>query len=105
MLSKGLDSGDMLFHALPGFEEDPFDLGMRAVKSAHKGLIDNLKSGKLSSFKKMKQDKADEIKYTKNIEFNDDVALDYLNNPPSAEEIKQVLDNRKSEEFLNPFIY
>ncbi len=105
MLSKGLDSGDMLFHALPDFENDPFDLGMRAVKSAHKGLVDNLKTGSLSSYNRVKQDKSKELRYTKNIEFDDDVASDYLNNLPTEDEIRNSIQNRNVEKFLNPFVY
>lgn len=105
MLSKGLDSGDMLFHALPDFEKNPFDLGMRAVKSAHKGLIDNLKSGELSKFKKVPQDKSKEIRYTRNSEFNDQVASDYLDNPPLHSEVLNKIENRDLSKFLNPYIF
>mgnify|MGYP000945522013 CR=1 FL=1 len=105
MLSKGLDSGEMLFHALPKFEENPFDLGMRAVKSAHKGLTENLKTGNLSKFRRIPQDKSKELRYTKNIEFNDTVAADYLSNPTKTSEISDIILNRDIENFLNPFIY
>jgi len=105
MLSKGLDSGEMLFHALPSYEEDLFDLGMKAVKSAHKGLIENLKTGNLSKFKKVAQDKTLELCYKRNADFDDAVASDYLNNPASAEDIKNVLSNRDNSKFLNPFVY
>ena len=44
MLSKGLDSGDMLFHALPSFEENPFDYTMKSVKAAHLGLVNYIKN-------------------------------------------------------------
>ena len=105
MLSKGLDSGDMLFHALPSFEGDMFDLGMRAVKSAHLGLVQNLKEGTILEFDKVKQDKSTEIRYTKNAAFNDAVAADYLKNPPTKDNIENSLKNRDLSKFLNPFVY
>src|SRR3954447_26108932 len=47
LLSKGLDSGPMLFHALPKpAVVDPFVYGMRAVRAAHLGVVEYLKSGK-----------------------------------------------------------
>ena len=105
MLSKGLDSGDMLFHALPDFENDPFDLGMRAVKSAHKGLVENLKTGKLSDFSRVIQDKSKELRYTKNIDFDDQVASDYLNNLATKDDLRNSISNRTYENFLHPFVY
>ncbi|PCJ84100.1 MAG: hypothetical protein COA57_09930 [Flavobacteriales bacterium] len=105
MLSKGLDSGEMLFHALPDFEENLFDLGMRAVKSAHKGLVENLKTGNLSKFKRVQQDKSKELRYTRNIEFDDNVAADYLSNPSIKSDVFNAILNRNNEKFLNPFIY
>jgi methionyl-tRNA formyltransferase len=105
MLSKGLDSGDMLFHALPDFEKNPFDLGMRAVKSAHTGLVENLKTGKLSDFSRTAQDKSKELRYTKNSDFGDEVASDYLNNLPNKDDLQNSISNRNYEKFLNPFVY
>ena len=105
MLSKGLDSGDMLFHALPSFEADPFDLGMKAVKSAHKGLIENLKNGNLANFSREPQNKMAELRYTKNAQFDDAVAEDYLQNLPAESQLSHTIANRDMKKFLNPFIY
>jgi len=105
MLSKGLDSGDMLFHALPNIEQNPFDLGMRAVKSAHKGLVENIANGNLKKFTKVKQDKKLEYRYTKNKDFTDEVAKGYLDNLPSIIDIEKSLSQRDMKKFLNPFIY
>lgn len=78
-LSRGLDSGTMLFHALPERDAvDPFVLGMRAVRAAHNGLIDSIKSGELPGLDPVLQDRAQEIRYTRNADFDDAVAQDYL---------------------------
>ena len=78
LLSKGLDSGDILFHALPAPMKDPFDLGMRAVLSAHTSLAYAIKDGSIYSYEPVKQDKSMQIRYTRNKDFTDEVALDYL---------------------------
>ena len=80
MLSKGLDSGDMLFHCVPKlFKDDSlFDFTMRSVAAAHKGLIEAIISGKIFLMTKVKQDKTLEIRCTKNADFTDSVAREYL---------------------------
>ncbi len=105
LLSKGLDSGDMLFHALPSFTENPFDLGMKAVKSAHTALIEYIKTGEIDNFIPVPQNKLSQIRYTKNKDFNDIVAKEYINNLPSSTEIKMALNNADKSKYLHPFMY
>ena len=51
MLGRGLDSGDMLYHALPQPEEiDPFVLGMKAVKAAHNSLVQRIANGAIFDY-------------------------------------------------------
>ncbi len=101
MLSKGLDSGAMLFHALPQPTENAFDLGMMAVKSAHKGLIQYITDDKIKDIKPVTQDKSLEIRYTRNTDFDDNVALEYLNNLPTKEEILEAYKNIDESRYLN----
>lgn len=105
LLSRGLDSGDMFFHALPKPTERAFDLGMRAVQSAHKGLMTYLQNGLLKTMPPVPQDPSLEIRYTRNSDFTDDVAQDYLKKMPSKKEIHEALSKRDTSKFLNPFIY
>lgn len=105
MLSKGLDSGDMLYHALPKADfYYPFDLGMEAVKAAHKSLVYMIESGKIAEIKRVKQDDSLEIRYTRNADFTDTAALAYLRRLPSQEQIFHNLENRDLSKFLNPYI-
>jgi hypothetical protein len=105
MLSKGLDSGDMLFHAFPKVEAiDPFILGMKSVKSAHESLVEYIQTGAIKTFTPVIQNKELEIRYTRNKDFNDDVAKDYLNNLPSVNDIKIKMEHRYNHSFLNPYI-
>lgn len=104
LLSKGLDSGNILFHALPEHADEPFLLGMKAVKSAHKGLIEKLKRGTLNNAEAVLQDKSLEIRYTRDSDFTDDVANDYLNNLSSAQKFLDKVYSRNLEKFVRPFL-
>ncbi|MGG3838410.1 formyltransferase family protein [Paenibacillus thiaminolyticus] len=105
MLSKGLDSGDMLFHAFPRAEViDPFVIGMKAVKAAHDSLIEYISTGKINEFTPVKQEKKHEIRYTRNRDFTDEVAQKYLQNSPDPQFIKDKLESRDLTQFLNPYV-
>ena len=105
LLSKGLDSGDILYHALPKPEHiNPFVLGMKAVKVAQDSLVDRIKTGEIFTYSPIKQDKSKEIKYTKNMHFNDDVAKEYLDNLFTEQEIFEKLNNRDMSLLIKPYI-
>lgn len=80
MLSKGLDSGDMLFHCLPKYinGDSPFDFTMRSVAAAHKGLSEGLLEGDLLNRPRIKQTKEQEVRYTRNSDFTDSIAKEFL---------------------------
>ena len=79
-LSKGLDSGPMLFHCLPILQEGdtPFDFTMRSVKIAHDALCSRLGDSTLFTMEAEVQDKAQEVRYSRKREFNDEVAREFL---------------------------
>lgn len=105
LLSKGLDSGEMLFHAVPEVQKvAPFVLGMMAVRAAHNGLISVLQSGEIKSMVEVRQDRELEIRYTRNSDFTDEVAMDYLQNAPTEKEVYEKLKNRNLSELLKPHI-
>lgn len=104
LLSRGLDSGPILFHAIPSDEAtDGFLLGMRAVKAAHDGLLHYLSSDQLDSLTPIKQDRSLEYRYTRNVDFTDEVAQSYLANEMSPLEISAAIRARVTDRFLNPF--
>lgn len=105
LLGKGLDSGNMLYHALPKAEEaDPFVLGMKAVKVAHESLVSRIGSGEIFSYKEILQDKSKEYRYTRNADFTDDVAKEYLENLFLPIQIKTKLEKRDLNMLVKPFI-
>lgn len=104
-LGRGLDSGDILYHAFPPVKDaDGFTLGMLAVKSAHESLVQNIKDGRLWTYKPIIQNKEKEIRYTRNRDFTDEVAGKYLNNMSSSSFIKDKCSNRDLRMFVKPFI-
>jgi len=105
LLTSGLDSGPILFHALPPTEAiEPFLLGMRAVRAAHEGLVRALGDGKLAAMLPAEQDKTRELRYSRNVEFTDEVAAEYLGRLPSPQTIRQSLEARNMMDFVRPFV-
>lgn len=104
-LTKGLDSGPMLFHTLPKAENiSPFVLGMKAVKVAHDGLVDVLSKNKINQIEPVPQNRKDEIFYSKKTDFTDQVAQDFLDNPISNEAVNQKIKNRDLSKFYNAYV-
>jgi hypothetical protein len=105
LLTAGLDSGPMLFHALPPAEPtEPFALGMRAVQAAQQALVARLASGEISGFDPISQDKSQQHRYTRNADFTDAVAEAYLASLPSAADIGATLAARDLSRFVRPYV-
>lgn len=103
MLSKGLDSGDMLFHALPEIKKyQAFDIGMAAVKSAHDGLCKHIKEGSLYEIQPVSQARDSEIFYSRKSDFDVSVIKDFLENSPSSESIFNQLNSQDETMLLRP---
>ncbi len=103
LLSRGLDSGPMLFHALPKPAAiDPFLLGFHAVQAAHRALIESIKSGRLFSLKALPQNHDLEIRYSRHRDFTDEVAKEYLQRNLSAHDIDRMLKSRRERQLLEP---
>ena len=105
MLGKGLDSGDMLYHALSKAQEvDPFVLGMLSVKVAHESLVERIANKEIFTYEPIPQDRTRELKYTWNADFTDQVAKDYLENLLTPEQVKLKLEQRDITMLEKPFI-
>ncbi len=105
LLTEGLDSGPMLFHALPKAEAiDPFCLGMRAVQVAQQGLLERIESGELQQTEPVPQDKSLQLRYTRNAHFTDEAALEYLKHLPSPQAIEAALQSRDMSKFLRAYV-
>src|SRR5262245_11641848 len=105
LLSRGLDSGPILFHALPtSAKVDPFRLGMNAVAVAHSSLAQSLSCGELFSLDPVPQDRRLALRYTRNAEFTDAVAEQYLNSLMTPGQIEAILSARGTSSYVRPRI-
>lgn len=105
LLTKGLDSGPILFHALPGARSvDPFRLGFDAVRAAFDGFISNLASGKIWEYEAIAQNKGAEVRYSRNADFTDEVAAEFLSRLPTSDAIAARLRSRDIASFVRPYV-
>ena len=78
MLSKGLDSGPMLYHAMSNIKTNPFEYTMSTVKSAFHSIAERIKDGSIFKIKPAVQDKSKEVRYSKKSEFNEEIVQEYF---------------------------
>ena len=57
LLSKGLDNGPILFHAMSNLKTNPFEYTMSSVKSAFHSIAERIKDGSIFKIKALIQDK------------------------------------------------
>lgn len=103
LLTAGLDSGPMLFHAFPTpGEYEPFAYGMHAVRAAHDAVISRLRDASLLAMEPVAQNRSQELRYTRNADFTDAVAAEYLRRLPTPAQMHAALRQRDAGEFLRP---
>ena len=78
LLSKRLDGGAILYHALSEKISDPFLYTMSTVKSAFISLTNKIKDRSIFQIKNNMQDKSKEIRYSKTTEFTDEVIKEFM---------------------------
>lgn len=104
LLSKGLDSGPMLYHAIPRLENSsPFEFTMKAVEVAQRSLVERIANRQIFDFIPQSQDKEKEIRYTRNSDFTDSVAEEFLNRNLNNNDLVALLSKSKKPELLIPF--
>ena len=99
MLSKGLDSGAMLYHALSQIKNNPFEYTMSTVKSAFHSFADRVKDQSIFNIQPEIQNKDKEVRYSKKDEFNEDVVKLFLN-----KQINLNSDKFDKKLFKDPYI-
>ena len=104
-LTAGLDSGPIICHSSPRSEAaDPFVIGMRAVQSAHRAVVGMLQSGELLRVEPVAQDRSLERRYSRNADFTDEVAAEYLARTPTAADMEKMLNERTFDDMVRPFV-
>ena len=100
ILSKGLDSGPMLYHALSKNKSNPFEYSMSTVKSAFHSIAERIKDKSIFEIKPVLQNKLEEIRYSRKDEFTSELIESYfkkkidLNSKKTLKSIKRILLNR-----------
>lgn len=77
LLSRDVDSGDILFHVFPDPNPDPFLFTMGAVKRGQELLVHAISEGGI--FTPIKQNRDLEIRHSRYEDFTDEVAEEFLN--------------------------
>ena len=99
LLSKGLDSGPILYHAISKVIEDPFIFTMASIKSAFHSIAHRIKDETILKIKPITQDKSKQLRYSKKSEFNEEIIENYF---------KKGIDLKKMEYktsiFKDPYI-
>ena len=93
MLSHGLDSGAILFHVRPSFDgQNQFLFTMQAVEDVQLEIARRVKEGTLSAVVPIEQDKSLQLRYSRNRDFTDEIASEFLERGISADEIRMNID-------------
>jgi hypothetical protein len=104
LLSKGLDSGPLLYHVIPNFHDsDPFAFTMRAVEAAQLSLVNRITSNQLKHFEPVPQNKTHQVRYTRNSDFTDEIAAEFLARKMSSEMLGRMLQAAQPPQLLRPF--
>ena len=100
LLSKGLDNGPMLYHAMSNLKTNSFEYTMSTVKSAFHSIAERIKDGSIFKIKPLVQDKIKEIRYTKKGDFSEEAVKEYFKK-------KIDLDSKKFDNSLlkDPFFF
>lgn len=78
LLSKGLDNGPILYHALSNIKTNPFEYTMSTVKSAFHSVAERIKDNSIFKIKPVFQNKSKEIRYSIKNDFNDELLKNYF---------------------------
>ncbi|WP_440652167.1 formyltransferase family protein [Candidatus Pelagibacter sp. HIMB1542] len=78
LLSKGLDSGPILYHAMSNLKINPFEYTMSTLKSAFHSVSERIQDGTILTIKPLVQDESKEVRYSKKSEFNEEIVKKYF---------------------------
>ncbi len=78
LLSKGLDSGPILYHAMSNIKTSPFEYTMSTIKSAFHSISERIKDNSIFKINPLVQNKSKEIRYSRKNEFNEEIVKEYF---------------------------
>ena len=77
-LSKGLDNGPILYHAVSNLKTNPFEYTMSTIKSAFHSIVDRIKDNSIFKIKPLIQEKSKEIRFSKKHDFDEKTVKKYF---------------------------
>jgi methionyl-tRNA formyltransferase len=77
-LSKGLDSGPILYHAMSHVKKNPFEYTMSTLKAAFHSITERIVDNYIFKINPLIQDRQKEIRYSKKIDFNTEIVKEYF---------------------------
>lgn len=93
LLSKGLDSGPIIFHSAPIHAgEDAFHFTMKAVLAAQEDLVNVFQNLANRSFICEPQEKKLELRYSRYADFTDEVAIEFMARDNSPRAISKMIE-------------
>ena len=101
LLSKGLDSGPILYHSMSNLKTNPFEYTMSTVKSAFHSLAERIKDSSIFKIEPIVQNKKKEIRYSKRDEFNEEIIKKYYQKKINLDKKKFDKTLLKEPFFLN----
>jgi len=107
-LSKGLDSGDILYHVAPSLKDcnSLYDFTMTSVKSAHLSLVNNIKNKTINDYKPIKQNKSLEIRYSRNKDFTDEIIKNFYKKQLTIMQVHDLIEKKNNSiELIKPFYF
>lgn len=78
LLTKSLDDGPILFHAMSKLKTNPFEYTMSTLKSAFQSIAREIKFKNIMDINPVEQNKSKEIRLTRKVEFNEKILEKYL---------------------------
>ena len=99
LLTNGLDSGPILYHALSDFNKDPYLYTMSTVKSAFESLVQRIGDESIFRLSSIQQDTNKRLRYSKSADFNNKIVQEFL-----KMKIDLNLTNRNQNLFKDPYI-
>ena len=75
---------------------------MRAVRTAHTSLVEEIAAGTILSHLPVAQDRSREIRYTRNSDFTDNVAGEFLARNLDGEAVSELFKIAPPRELLRP---
>ena len=103
LLTHGLDSGPILRHAVATLaNEGPFYYTMKAVVAAFHAVTDIINEPKWRDRPAVDQEKNRELRYTRNSDFTDVIAADFLSREINSIRLREMLTTSAKPELLDP---